>query len=424
MIRLYQSIYTLAFTLMVPIFLFRLFIKSTSHQQRWQERLGFVRKVTTCSPVIWIHAVSVGEVKLTQQLIEAINRMYPNTYDFVITTTTPSGAEQVRRQFPEHVIHLYHPYDVPICIDAFIKKVNPVLLLVMETELWPNLFKRCQHHKIPVALINGRLSERSFRRYKSIRLNHLGVLNNIDMICAQTEEERQRYIELGMEANGIHVTGSIKFDAQVPNTSATAYISELQKLLSHRPVWIAASTHAGEDEVMINVHQKILQQMPSAVLILAPRHPERSDDVLKLIDEAGLTVVKRSEEVMPDEEVSVVLLDSIGELFSLYHIARVAFIGGSLCNRGGQNPLEAILQNTAVISGPNTRNFNAIYQQLASEEAVTIINSEESLEKAVAQLLLNREQRDKASVNAMNFLKKNQGSTKRTLNYLEPYLQK
>ncbi|MEP6221516.1 lipid IV(A) 3-deoxy-D-manno-octulosonic acid transferase, partial [Marinobacter sp.] len=359
--------YSLFFRIALPFVLLRLWWIGRTNPEafvRWQERLGYVEAFD--EPVIWVHAVSVGETIAAAPLVKALLRRNPDI-PILMTAMTPTGSARARALFGDRVHYAFSPYDTPGAVRRFVGRVRPRALVIMETELWPNMIALSRQREVPIFLINARLSSRSARGYERVASLVRPLLRSISWIAAQAEEDAGRFLRIGATPESVSVTGSIKFDVEVSD-EVRAESSGLRAALgADRPVWIAASTHDGEDRQILEAHQQILEHFPNALLMIVPRHPERFDDVARLIDAMGLSLVRRSQSGSDGGGKvgsEVYLGDTMGELLMLYGASDVAFVGGSLIERGGHNPLEPAAWGIPVVSGPHIFNFETIYDRL------------------------------------------------------------
>ena len=392
-----RFIYSLIFTLLVPFVLLRLMMrarKAPAYGERWLERFGIFKKPPMVKGAkgakdgkraIWFHTVSVGEFIAAVPLIEQVMQAHENQA-IVITTTTPTGSEQVVKRFEtelgKRVFHVYLPYDLPWLLKGFLSRLNPELLVILETELWPNLIHCCHHHGTRVLVANARLSEKSAKGYGKLAKLSAQMLNQIDCLAVQNETDGQRFIDLGMPVDNMKVTGSIKFDISIKQTLLEQGKEWREQWGQSRKVIMVASTHQGEDLIALNAFKQlsteVLNQKP--LLVVVPRHPERFNDVAKLIAEQGLTLARRSElsnsSKLDLNDCQVLLVDSMGELMQFLAASDVCIMGGSFVENGGHNPLEPAALKVPVLMGPSQFNFALICQQL--EEAGGLKTVEES----------------------------------------------
>lgn len=413
--------YTLMLYLLSPLVMFLLYWPrhgKPGFGSRWKEHFGWIAAPSGKSP-LWIHAVSVGETIAVTPLIKAIKQQYPDL-PIVLTTTTRTGADQAAR-LGDLVEHRYAPLDYPGAVARFIRRTNPRALLIMETELWPNLLARCNHQAIPVAILNARLSERSCQRYQRIRHFFRNMSQALSLLLCQHQDDAERFKRLGIDKQKLVVTGSIKFDIQLDQTQIEAGERAHQQL-GTRPVWIAASTHKGEDELVLGAHRQLLQQCPDALLILVPRHPQRFNEVAQLCHEQGFLFCRRSEQrnVAPAE--SILLGDSMGEMAFYFQIADLAFMGGSLVPVGGHNLLEPAALAKPTLIGPHYFNFTDITRQLTNKQACRIVQNPQELAVAVKDLLVSKEQLELMGNAAFDVVAANQGALAKTLAALTPLL--
>lgn len=404
-----RKVYSAIFYLLLPLIFLRLLIKSRrlpGYRQRWRERLGFVAPVT--APCIWIHAVSMGETLACVPLIKALKQADPQTA-IILTNMTPTGSEQANKSLADQVLHAFMPYDYPTAIKRFLKRVQPKLLIIMETELWPNVVHYAAAQAIPILLANARLSVQSFTGYRRIQFFLKSTLKKIDRIAAQTEADAQRFIALGAFPEKIIVTGSIKFDQPVPHEQVTAG-RLLRSSWEERPVWIAASTHAGEEEKILQAHAEVKKQVTDALLILVPRHPERFQGVADLIRAQGFNVVQRSSGIPCRLNDDVLLGDSMGELFLYYAACDVAFVGGSLVAIGGHNVLEPAGLSLPIITGKHYFNFTEIVNKLLAAQAIEVISDENQLASTLIALFADATRRKMLGANAAQVVQANSGA--------------
>lgn len=384
-----------------------------AYRQAWAERLGYVKSSANDPFCICLHAVSVGETMAARPLIEQLLIRYPEARLW-ITSTTPTGAATVMRLFGSAVEHSYLPYDTPQAMQRFLQTVRPKLLLVMETELWPNLYAACAQAQIPLILVNARLSARSARGYARIQSLIRETLARINLIAAREQQDAERFLGLGARLSQIKVLGNIKFDAPVAKDAALKS-QALRQIWGQRLVWVAASTHQGEDELVLQTHASLLKQFPDLLLILVPRHPERFDEVASLCEQAKLSYQRRSHTQDLSATSAVLLGDTMGELVMWYACADLAFVGGSLVDVGGHNPLEALAFDVPVLSGPYVHNFQDIYPALVKAGAAVLVDSPTVLAHYLAAWLSNPEARQQAGRAGQQFLQQQGGVVERLL---------
>lgn len=392
-------------------------------------------------PCAWFHAVSVGEVLLLRQLVAGFRRRHPD-WDVVISTTTQTGFDVARGQFPD-VSAFYWPLDFTWAAARALRRIRPTTVVLAELELWPNFIALAKRLGIDVAVVNGRMSARSYRGYRRIRPLVRRMLAGVDLLAVQNAEYRERLLDLGAPAAKLVVTGSVKYDGvelerDNPKTRELAETLGIRRaigfntaapaLLAHREaadeiVWVAGSTQEPEERMVLDIYRRARRRFPRLRLILAPRHRERFDAVAALLAESGLPFVRRSRLTGPaDDADAVVLLDTLGELGAAWGLADVAFVGGSFGNRGGQNMLEPAAYGAAVLFGPNTWNFKEIVEQLLARQAAIQVEGLEQLESETLRLLADAEERARLGEAARNFVLSQQGAAERTLDLLDRLL--
>lgn len=400
--------------------------KQPAYRKRLWERYGVYDETEKPKAKgVIIHAASVGEVIAATLLIKEIGKKYPNL-PLIVTTVTPTGSERVNAAFGNSVSHFYLPYDLPDAVERFLNFVDPKLMIVIETELWPNLIRKVNLRNIPFIIANARLSPRSARRYGWVRQNIKDMLNQISLIMAQDEVSKERYLALGYKAEKMVNTGNLKFDLEITSELRQSVLETKTALnLNERPIWIAGSTHEGEEKLILDTHKLLLQDYPNLVLILVPRHPERFSIVELLIEKSELNYVKRSLNQPLDSNTQVLLGDTMGEMMLLYGMSNIAFVGGSLVKHGGHNPLEPIAFNIPVISGFFTYNFPEIFEKLRKVKGVVEVESTaEALFDSIELLLEQPELGQEIAQAGFEVLRENQGALKRHIDLLAPYLEK
>jgi 3-deoxy-D-manno-octulosonic-acid transferase len=414
-----RTLYTLLFHLGLPLIALRLWLRSRkapAYAQRIGERFAF-KLAPMQRGGIWVHAVSVGESIAAAPMIRALLARYPQL-PITITCMTPTGSERIQSMFANEsrIQHCYLPYDFPWAAGRFLDHIQPKIGVIMETELWPNHIHQCAKRGIPTVLANARLSERSARGYARFAKLTRPMLAEMSLFAVQTEAEAQRFLDLGARPECVTVTGSIKFDLPIdPQLLERAAQQREQWQTTHRPVWIAASTHAGEDEVVLSAHRILLKTHPDALLILVPRHPERFNSVFELSQQQGFSSVRRSTATPVTSETSVLVGDTMGELLFLYALADIAFVGGSLVPNGGHNLLEPAALDKPVLSGPHVFNFLEIAAMLRSAGALEEVSDADGLAAAV-QRLIEQPQTSKVMADAgLAVIKANQGALQRLL---------
>ncbi|MEY4210299.1 MAG: hypothetical protein RLZ92_678, partial [Pseudomonadota bacterium] len=381
------------------------------YRQRWQERLGFYR-TPPCQDLVWFHAVSVGEAEAAFPLIKSMQSQHP-AQRFLVTTTTPTGSARVQAVLADSVEHVYLPYDLPVIVARFLRHFQPQIAVIMEKEVWPNLFAACAAEQIPLYVINARLSAKSAKAYKKIPALIKPALACIQQIATQTEDDQQRFIDIGASAQQVAVLGNIKFDLSIEPATIAAGLALKQNSFAGRFVWIIASTHQGEEEILLALYPALKAQIKNLLLVIAPRHPERFEPVKKLCEKQGLSVVMRSENRLVDERCDVYVADSIGELKMLYAAADLAFVGGSLVPVGGHNVLEPAAVGVPVLFGPQMFNFQEIAEQMLKAGAAVQCDDDLAIAKVVLHIHEDLSFRQSLSSHAKRFVEQNQGATAR-----------
>lgn len=360
--------------------------QNPDYRKRWFERLAFYsgRRLQSEQRTLVFHAVSVGEVHASIPLIKAVAERYPEDR-LLVSCTTPTGSERVRALLGDKVEHVYLPYDLPGAIRRFLSRYQPAMVVMMETELWPNLMYHCARRNIHLVLANARLSEKSCRGYMRLAALVRPMLAHLDVVAAQSDADAERFVRLGLEASRVQVTGTVKYDLDIRNEQVEAGRELRNRLFGKRPVWIAASTREGEDALIFQACQQILSALPDAGLILVPRHLERFDSAAELFAKAGLRVARRS--IMEgDSDTQVLIGDSMGEMQLYYGAADLAFVGGSLVNTGCQNILEPAALGMPVLIGPSRFNFQSVSDELKAAGALQIVPDPAGLAEAVVAL--------------------------------------
>jgi 3-deoxy-D-manno-octulosonic-acid transferase len=406
-----RYLYTGLFYLLLPIIFLRLLwrgFKAPDYWLRWNERLGFYTS-TSVPEVIWFHAVSVGEAESVFQLVKMVQQAYPNDR-VLITTTTPTGSARVTAVMADKVEHVYLPYDIPGPLIRFMKHFQPKIAVIMETEIWPNLFCQCGKQNIPLLIINARLSEKSERGYGKLPAFISSVLANVKTIATQTKIDQERFVKIGAIGGRVTTVGNMKFDLDIPVAETDQGKQLKAKLFNGRLVWIIASTHMGEEESFLQIYRNIKKQFPSLLLLIVPRHPERFVKVKNLCEKSQLRVARRSLQQSCSSQTDVYLADTMGELKMLYAASDVAFVGGSLVPVGGHNVLEPAVLGVPVMFGPYMSNFKEIEQGLLDSGAAIKCIDVADIEKKISELLVNGQVREKMSKQGKDFVQKNRGA--------------
>lgn len=417
-----RYLYSVLFYLALPVVLARLWLRgrwAPEYRLRWRERLGYCAAVP--EGCIWVHAVSLGETRAALPLIRALRERYPRR-PLLVTSMTPTGSFQVRQSLGASVHHCYLPYDLPGAVARFLARSRPALGVIMETELWPNLFHACAAAGIPLVIANARLSERSARGYSWFPGMTRRTLDCVRLIAAQTELDAQRFVQLGVNPTQLRVTGNIKYDLSLPS-GLRAQGSELRRsAFGGRSVWIAASTHRGEDEQILAAFETLRVAFPDLLLVLVPRHPERFDEVAAICRARGFEVTRRSQRRRCRPDTQVFLGDSMGELLLFYAAADVAFVGGSLVPSGGHNVLEPALLGVPVVFGPHMFNFDEAAKHLLAAGGAWQVADASALALCIADLLADGVLRSRAGGSGRRAVVANRGALTRLFDCIEAEL--
>ncbi|MEO5702895.1 MAG: lipid IV(A) 3-deoxy-D-manno-octulosonic acid transferase [Gammaproteobacteria bacterium] len=423
-----RRLYTALLYLLMPAVLLRLAWRGwqvPAYWRRWPERFGFVPQLTNINTpshdVVWLHAVSVGEVQAAVPIIRALLAQFPDL-KIVLTTMTATGSERVRANFGNDVQHYYAPYDLPGSVRRFLQRTRPKLAVIMETELWPNIFHLCHERGVPLVLANARLSEQSASKYRPVRRLLAETLAKISIVAAQTAQDAQRLIALGAIPACVHVTGSIKFDVKI-----TASLREEAAVLRRswgveRAVWVAASTHEGEEKPVLDAFDAVKKVIPRSLLVLVPRHPERFTRVAVLCQKRGYATVLRSQRIACNAETDVFIGDSMGELPLFYAASDVAFVGGSLVPVGGHNILEPAALGVAIIIGPFMFNFEEITRMMREAGAVCQIQDTSELSTTLIVYLSDANLRYAAGEKGRQLVEQNRGALNALMGMIEEYI--
>lgn len=404
-----MGIYTILHYFMMPFILARLLWRSrhsAHYRKRWSERFGYIPAINQKS--IWVHAVSVGETIAALPLIKALLEIYCD-YTIIITTTTPTGSALVTKHFQNQVVHVYAPFDVPSAVYRFLNRARISLCIIMETELWPNLFLICKKKHIPIIVANGRLSERSSLRYQIVSTLTKKMLSCCHLVIAQGVLDGERYLRLGLDPKKLVISGNIKFDISL-SEELISQAKILKQKIGDRLVFIAASTHEGEENIILNAFFSIKKHIPDLFLILAPRHPDRFQKVAGLCDARKLKINFRTRSTLLTQDVDVLLIDTVGELLLMYAASDIAFVGGSLVSVGGHNLIEPAALGLPVLSGPHLDNFTEVKELLQKAGALQIVSNAQSLADAVTALCQSKELREKMGQCAKEVIKNNRGT--------------
>lgn len=396
--------------------------KGSVHRERWGFYAAAVLRRLGKRPHIWFHAASVGEVAIALSLLTAMKRVYPR-HGFVVSTTTPQGRAIASRARGVDAAFLA-PLDLPWIVRRAVKRIKPSLLLVVETELWPNLLRGAKRAGIPVILFNGRISQRSYRFYLPLRFFFRGVLANFDALCLKSSADRERMVSLGAAPGAIHVTGDIKFHQIVqPSLMAGRRLRQELRLTKDHPVLIAGSTHEGEEALILQVFKELRVDLPRLVLLLAPRHLQRIPRVEKILRSQRVRWIKKTiidEKHRPEE---VILLDTVGELAALYGLGMAIFVGGSFCRVGGHNIMEVLAHGKGVIFGPHMENFTEIARLVVERGAGIQVRTPEELAKALRRLIVNPSLSKEMGEKGLALLQEQQGALEKTVKIVQRFFK-
>jgi len=416
-----RFLYSLIIWLSIPFALLKILVKD-SHDPSWKfklkNQLGFVQKIS--GKVIWIHCVSVGEFNASKPLIDVLLVEYPK-HRILISTTTMTGSIAVKNHYNDKVNHCFFPFDSKLIIKSFLNKINPEICILMETEIWPNLIHLLNEKNIPVALINARLSKKSFDQYQRLSPKLINEsLRKFTLVCSQNTFSSDRLITLGANKEKLLTTGSLKFDINA--SIDTDLVNSLKQMTGERSVVVFASTRDGEEKLIIENYLKYKSRFNSLFLIV-PRHPERFEEAANIAKAAGLKVKRRSKGEDCNEDTDILIGDSMGEMLAYYSISDIAFIGGSLTDNGCQNMLEAASLSKPIIFGPSIYNFEEISKQLLENEASIQVTNADELMQTISELLINDSRRDMLGANARKTFEDNQGAVNNVLEAITPYIK-
>ncbi len=423
----YSLLTFLAFLIVAPYFVYQA-LRYNKYVGGLRQRLGYLPIAMNVDgdPSIWIHAVSVGETLTAKALVADLRERYPRLRLFVSTTTL--AGQQVARKLPQVDAVFYFPFDWSFIVRRTLRIVQPRLFLMMETEIWPNLLRECRARGVKTAIVNGRISNRSYPRYRLVRPLFRRVLQDIDRFCMQSEESARRIVDLGADPARVTVTGSLKFDS-LPAVTPVVHGRPRDPVLRYfrvaptRTVVVAGSTMKPEDAAVLKAFARIRSISPGALLILAPRQRERFGEVERLVVEEGFSVARRSNlPIDSDPRVDVVVLDTFGELAQLYQLATMVFVGGSLANYGGHNILEPAIYGKPIVFGPHMQNFREIADTFLANQAAVQIQSDRELEEGLRALLTDPVRRASLGAAARALVDANRGAKDRTMTVVSDLL--
>ncbi len=418
--RKYYSLLVYLATPLVLLYLAYRGLRDRDYLKRWPERFAFFDAAKSAGAIV-VHAASMGEVNAAGPLVRKLGTLFP-AYPLCVTTVTPTGSARVRTLFAERVSHVYAPLDLPGAVKRFFDRVQPRLLIIVETEIWPNLYHEAHSRGIPVIMVNARISERSIGSYLRFRRLTADALGAVTVVAAQSERDAARIIEIGAEKDRVSVTGNLKFDVNLPPGLPEAGDSLRLTWGKDRPVLTAGSTHEGDEGPLLEAFKGVLLAFPSAILVLVPRHPERFVRAAQLARSAGLRVSLLSENPVFLHETQCLVVDTMGVLMQYYAACDVAFVGGSMTTIGGQNMLEPAAMGKPVVVGPHTFNFSDIMRQLVEAQGALQVQDAAELEAAVRRLFGEPRLRDRMGHAGRNLVNSGKGALQRTLDLISSLL--
>ena len=414
-LRVYQKLSS-AIVPLAPALIKRRLKQGKEDLARIGERRGISKDIRPHGPLVWIHGASVGEVLAAVGLIEKLRAL---NIRILLTSGTVTSAAIVAKRFPADIIHQYVPYDSPRYVARFLDHWRPSLALFIESDLWPNLILSCAARRLPMVLINGRMSQRSFPRWRRVTSTISALLGRFDVCLAQSRVDAERFTALG--SRNVITTGNLKLDVPAPPADP-AKLERLMAVTRGRSVIVAASTHPGEEDILLDAHRTLARIFPSLLSVIVPRHPNRGESIARMIAASGLHVALRSREESPTATTDIYVADTMGELGLFYRLAPIVFMGGSLVEHGGQNPIEAVKLGASIVHGPHVFNFADVYEALDSAGGARRADTQEALLKQLGQLLADPAARERSVDAAARVVEQLGGALDRTLAALEPYL--
>jgi 3-deoxy-D-manno-octulosonic-acid transferase len=414
-LRAYRRL-SAALTPLAPVLIRQRLKKNKEDPARLDERRGISQIERPAGPLVWIHGASVGEVLAAAALIERLRALGMR---ILLTSGTVTSAEIIAKRFPTDIIHQYIPYDSPRFVARFLDHWKPSLALFIESDLWPNLIISAAKRRLPMVLINARMSQRSFPRWQKFSATIGALLGRFEICLAQSETDAERFSALG--SRSVVVTGNLKLDVQAPPGDAVK-LDKLMAVTRGRPIIVASSTHPGEEEIILETHKTLTSFFPKLLTVIVPRHAHRGAEIAQMITVAGAQVALRSREELPHAGTDLYVADTMGELGLFYRLSPVVFIGGSLVPHGGQNPIEAVKLGASVVHGPHVFNFTDVYEALDGAGGAKLADSSEQMVKQLGQMLGNEAARDAAIEAGHRVVERLGGALDRTLHALEPYL--
>lgn len=409
--------------LLVPLALILLLWRGIRDRSYWRdlnERFGFGARESR--PGIWVHAVSMGEVQASAPLVRSLRARYPQL-PLVLTTVTPTGAQRARALFGDDVHVRYIPFDLPGCVRRFFDRTQPRLAVILETELWPNLYHECGYRRVPLVLASARISPRSVNRYRRLVRLFRETLSHGIVIAAQSKADAERFELIGANPEHTHITGNIKFDFELPAGLEADGLRLRERYAAGRPVWIAGSTHEGEEDVVLNAHAQIGRAIPGALLVLVPRHSNRFEAVAAQLRRRGIRFVTRSSGAPVGANTPVLLVDTLGQLLMFYAATDVAFVGGSLVPIGGHNLLEPVALSRPILTGPHNFNSEEVARLFVEVGAAHVVRDATELAEQVTLLLKEPAERERRGSAGRRALDENRGALGRLLDLIDPLLR-
>ena len=417
--------YVLLSYLLSPLYAMYWIFRGLVNQAYWDrlgQRLGFGYPVLSQGS-IWIHAVSVGEVQATVPLVRVLQERFPYR-QLLITTVTPTGAARASSLYDDRVTHCYIPFEIPFAVRNFFNSIKPDLALIMETEIWPNLYDACGSREIPLILVSARISPQSVSRYRRFLPLFRETLSHGIVIAAQSETDAERFRSLGAAPERTWVTGNIKFDFETPADLESRGVALRKEYFTGRPVWVAASTHDKEEDQVLSAHRQLLAEIPEALLILVPRHPERFSTVKALLKKKEIKFVSRTDETPCPADTGVFLGDTMGELPMFYAASDIAFVGGTLVPIGGHNLLEPAALGLPIVTGPHLFNTQDIANMFNELGAFVQVQNAAELAAALEKLFRDSDEAEKMAGKGRRILAENKGALQRLLDLMEPLISK
>ena len=414
-LRLYRKLSS-AVVPLTPALINRRLKKGKEDPERIGERRGMSRDLRPAGPLVWIHGASVGEVLAGAALIERLRAL---DIRILVTSGTVTSAAIVATRFPPDVIHQYVPYDSPLYVARFLDHWRPSLALFIESDLWPNLILASAARRLPMILINGRMSPRSFPRWRRVSGTISALLEKFEVCLAQSKTDAERFAALG--CRNVVTTGNLKLDVPAPPADP-ARLERLMSVTRGRPIVVAASTHPGEEEILLEAQRTLVESFPQLLTVIVPRHPDRGPAIAGTIKAAGLSAALRSRQELPTAATDIYVADTLGELGLFYRLASIVFMGGSLVKHGGQNPIEAVKLGATIVHGPHVFNFTDVYKALDQAGGARSAENKEALVKQVGQLLADPAAREKLVAASAGVIGQLGGALDRTFAALEPYL--